>query len=141
MHRIVYLTFFVILGLIVGCSSNKGSNVAKSDVLNVGPASIPPAEPNLATAPINDNPQVAFAAPAPAPTPSALTATPVSMNTPMAASAAPAGSKTYKVKKGDTLFSIAKTQLGSGRDWQKIAAANPGLTPAKLKAGQQIAMP
>jgi nucleoid-associated protein YgaU len=137
MHRIVVLTFFVILGLIVGCSSNKGTNVAKnSPVLDVAPtaAPIPSAEPTMAAGPINDNPPVAFSAPTPAPVQQVAFATP-------APTASKASAKTYTVRKGDTLFSIAKSQLGSGREWQKIAAANPGLTPQKLKAGQQIAMP
>lgn len=127
MHRIVVLTFIILLGLIVGCGNK--NNVAKADpaVLNIAPAPIPSAEPFAAT-PINDTPtDVAFAAPMPA--------------QPAYGPAAPASPKTYTVKKGDTLFSIAKNHLGSGRDWQKIAAANPGLTPTKLKAGQQIAMP
>lgn len=49
--------------------------------------------------------------------------------------------KTYLVKRGDTLFRIAKEQYGSGSQWKRIAAANPGLTPATLKAGQKLLMP
>ena len=128
MHRIVLFTFFVILGLVLGCGNKNSTAKANRSVLDVAPAPLPSAEPQLAALPINDTPSaVAFEAPRPQ---SAVAVSPVA-----------ASPKTYTVKKGDTLFSIAKTQLGSGRDWQKITAANPGLTPQKLKAGQQIAMP
>lgn len=51
------------------------------------------------------------------------------------------GGGTYQVKRGDTLFSIAKSKYGNGNQWQKIASANPGLTPQTLKAGQSITLP
>jgi nucleoid-associated protein YgaU len=61
----------------------------------------------------------------------------------MQASAAPAvtGSGNYTVKKGDTLFSIAKSRYGNGNQYTKIVAANPGLSPQTLKAGQTINIP
>lgn len=49
--------------------------------------------------------------------------------------------RTYLVKHGDTLFRIAREQYGSGGEWRRIAEANPGLTPATLKAGQKLVMP
>lgn len=49
--------------------------------------------------------------------------------------------KTYLVKRGDTLFQIARDQCGSGSKWRQISALNPGLTPANLKAGQKLLMP
>jgi nucleoid-associated protein YgaU len=49
--------------------------------------------------------------------------------------------KTYIVKQGDTLFRIAKAHYGSGAKWHQIVDANPGLTPATLKAGQKLLMP
>lgn len=52
-----------------------------------------------------------------------------------------AAGRTYLVKKGDTLFRIAREQYGSGSQWRRIAGANPGLTPATLKAGQKLVMP
>ena len=128
MRRTVALTFVVVLGLIIGCSSDKGKNVAAvPPVLDVAamPTAVPTPEPTIA--PAAEPTAVAFSAPTPVVEPITPKAAPVSRN--------------YTVKKGDTLFGIAKTQLGSGKDWQKITAANPGLTPQKLKAGQQIAMP
>lgn len=49
--------------------------------------------------------------------------------------------KTYLVKRGDTLFQIARDHCGSGAKWRQIAELNPGLTPANLKAGQKLLMP
>ena len=47
----------------------------------------------------------------------------------------------YKVKKGDTLYRIAKTEYGDGKKWTVIASANPGISPQSLKAGQTIVIP
>jgi 5'-nucleotidase len=58
-----------------------------------------------------------------------------------AAPATTAGGRPYKVQKGDTLFRIAKTHYGDGNRWQQIASANPGVTPATLKAGSTITVP
>ena len=75
---------------------------------------------------------------APAPDPAAPTAVPASAIAPK--SAAPAAGS-YVVKKGDTLFRIAKDHYGDGKQWQRIAAANPGVTPGSLKVGQTLVMP
>lgn len=48
---------------------------------------------------------------------------------------------TYTVRRGDTLWSIASSQLGDGQRWRDIVAANPGLNPHKLAVGQQIVIP
>lgn len=48
---------------------------------------------------------------------------------------------TYVVKKGDTLYGIARKNYGDGKQWQKIVAANPGLSPTSLKVGQTIMLP
>ena len=48
---------------------------------------------------------------------------------------------TYTVKKGDTLYRIAKEHYGSGKQWQKIAAANPGASPQTLRVGQKLVIP
>ena len=54
---------------------------------------------------------------------------------------APTKATTYTIKKGDTLWSIAKKYLGDGQRWRDIVAANPGLVPAKLRVGQKITLP
>jgi nucleoid-associated protein YgaU len=47
----------------------------------------------------------------------------------------------YKVQKGDTLWRIAKQQLGSGNRWAEITAINANLTEKTLKAGKTILIP
>jgi nucleoid-associated protein YgaU len=47
----------------------------------------------------------------------------------------------YQVKHGDTLYSIAKAQLGDSKLWESIVKANPGLDPKKLKIGTIITLP
>ena len=59
---------------------------------------------------------------------------------PAATSAAPDGGS-YTVKKGDTLYKIARERYGDGKQWQKIAAANPGLSPSSIKVGQKLIIP
>jgi nucleoid-associated protein YgaU len=48
---------------------------------------------------------------------------------------------TYTVKTGDTLSALAARFLGSSNRWRDIVAANPGVTPETLKAGQSIVIP
>lgn len=56
--------------------------------------------------------------------------------------ALPAGATyAYKVRAGDTLSEIAQRELGSSRRWKEIAAANPGLDPAKLWRDATIRIP
>jgi 5'-nucleotidase len=50
-------------------------------------------------------------------------------------------SGSYTVKKGDTLYGIARQRYGDGKQWNKIASANPGLRPETLKVGQTIQLP
>jgi LysM repeat protein len=48
---------------------------------------------------------------------------------------------TYVIRKGDTLWSIAKRKLGSGRRWKEIVDENPGLDPQRLVIGKVIRLP
>ena len=97
-----------------------------------------------------------LAAPAPmaAYTPAPSPAQPIYDSTPLAPTPASYASNTYaggasggetggtyKVKRGDTLFAIARTHYGDGKQWTKIAAANPGVSPQSLKVGQTINVP
>lgn len=54
---------------------------------------------------------------------------------------APARDVTVVVKPGQTLFAIAREHLGSGARWRELVAANPGLDPLTLRAGQEIRIP
>ena len=47
----------------------------------------------------------------------------------------------YVVKPGDTLRSIARQFYGSGRQWRRIAAANPGTRPRSLRPGAILTLP
>lgn len=51
------------------------------------------------------------------------------------------GRRTYTVKKGDTFERIATTELGSPKRTAELMAANPGIAPASLRAGQRITLP
>jgi nucleoid-associated protein YgaU len=60
------------------------------------------------------------------------------------AAAAPAtAAKTYTVKAGDTLSTIAKAQLGNANDYMKIFEANKDQLsdPNKIKPGQVLRIP
>jgi nucleoid-associated protein YgaU len=52
-----------------------------------------------------------------------------------------AGANEYVVKSGDTLRTIAASQLGSPNQWEKLQAANPGLDSRNLRIGQKIKIP
>jgi 5'-nucleotidase len=116
------------MAIAAGCASNKKnpqtaqpntlqSNNAVTDVA-------PPPAPAVAPTPIQVEPS-----PAPAPS---ETVTP-----------APAGANgtAYTIKRGDTLYSIARAHYGDGKQYKKIMAANPGLTPTHMKVGQVITLP
>lgn len=47
----------------------------------------------------------------------------------------------HVVRKDDTLWSMAKEYLGSGKRWKEISEANGGLDPQKLMVGQKIIIP
>ena len=49
--------------------------------------------------------------------------------------------KTYTVKPGDSLWTIAKEQYGDGSKHDLIAKANPTLNPNNLKVGSKIVIP
>jgi nucleoid-associated protein YgaU len=56
---------------------------------------------------------------------------------------APAASKTYVVKKGDTLMGIAREVYGDGAKWRRIYDANRGVIkdPKKLPIGAKLTIP
>ena len=132
---------FALVASSVGCA-NKNASTANSQepalneaVTDLDVAPMPPQEPEVTfTAPPEAaEPVVAPAAPA--------AETPVVTETPAAGEAGNGPGSTYTVQKGDTLFSIARQAYGNGGQWQRIANANPGLSPSTLKAGTKIAIP
>jgi 5'-nucleotidase / UDP-sugar diphosphatase len=119
--------------LIVGCESNKGTSpTAMNAVTDV---SATPS--NLSPAP---QPVIYDSAPLGGNTVSG-TSTSSSKSSPMLAAGDVNSGGKYTVKKGDTLYAIAKARYGDGKQWQKIASANPGLSPSTLKVGQSIVIP
>lgn len=50
-------------------------------------------------------------------------------------------SRSYTIRKGDTLWSIAQREYGDGQKWRDISSANPSVDPKKLAVGQQITLP
>ena len=117
---------------VIGCSNKKQQNDPLA--LNAGVtdiSAVPPATP----------------APVPVATPvqpvisDAPTQAPAAAPVAAAAPSGAAASGTYTVQKGDTLWKIATTSYGDGKQWQRIASANPGLSPSTLKAGQTIMIP
>jgi nucleoid-associated protein YgaU len=60
---------------------------------------------------------------------------------PAPASPAPAEAGDYVVKSGDTLETIAQSQLGSKKEWKKIVDANPGLDVKHIRIGQKLKIP
>lgn len=49
-----------------------------------------------------------------------------------ASRALPHAAMTYAVRRGETLWTVAQTQLGHGTAWSSIADANPDLGDANL---------
>ncbi|HLL90758.1 MAG TPA: LysM domain-containing protein [Tepidisphaeraceae bacterium] len=117
-----------------GGSSSYDSSATALDIAPTPPSNSPPVLGAYQPAP---QPVVYDTAPA-APVATAAAAPAATDLTPTAVATA---GGTHKVKKGDTLFSIAKARYGDGKQWRRIAAANPGLSPSTLKAGATISIP
>ncbi|GEM_PF-2589178 len=47
----------------------------------------------------------------------------------------------YLVKPGDSMWRIAEIFYGSGVEWNKVAAANPGVSPGHILIGQMLNVP
>jgi nucleoid-associated protein YgaU len=80
-------------------------------------------------------------APAPAPAPKAP---PVrSLVNPEDGATGPerASFREVEVRSGDTLYTIARRELGNGDLHYKIQKANPGLDPKRLRVGQKVRVP
>jgi len=111
----------------VGCAK-KGNDAAK----------------NGSALDISAPPPVAYepppAQPAPQPVVYDTAPTPVMGTTP-APTAASANGGSYTVQRGDTLYGIARQRYGDGKQWQRIAQANPGVSPQTLKVGQTLVIP
>lgn len=63
------------------------------------------------------------------------------VETPTPPLAPPAPARTHTVRKGDTLWSVAKDFYGSGRRWKEIAAVNGIVDESKLPVGKVLRIP
>ena len=45
------------------------------------------------------------------------------------------------VEKGDTLWDLSETYLGTGSAWKKLSAANGNPEPRALKVGKELVIP
>ena len=126
----VVLAWFTAVVAVVaaGCQKKGTAGVAKNEsVVDVGYAQQQPTQQQtpVAQQPVMDD---AFAPAQPS-------------QTADASGAGMAAAGPYTVKKGDTLYGIARQRYGDGKQWVRIAEANPGLRPEMLKAGQTITLP
>lgn len=106
--------------ILAGCGSSSETTEApvrtRGDVMDLNdtpPAPIPPARSSAAPLPVE----------------------------PAAAPETVSGPRKHVVAAKDTLYSLSKTYYGSGNQWQKIVAANPGLVPEKMPVGKTIIIP
>jgi 5'-nucleotidase len=161
-NRVVLSAAWVVAALAGGCAHKKKAEAKvplEPGVTDVGtkaaPASAVPPDPSFVSVPAGASQPKFVPVDVPAATPAAAAqpapavqaaapAAPVMLSqtpAPTAPPPAPGAGRQYRVQKGDTLFGIAKAQYGNGNRWQQIASANPGLTPASLKAGSTIVVP
>ena len=87
--------------------------------------------------PVTENPPITFTAPAPSTTTNTTTALPP-LPSPMEQEG-----ENYTVKKGDTLWKIAKVKYGDGSKYKVIEEANKDKLPdpARLKIGMVLVIP
>lgn len=118
---------------VVGCQkkADKSAPAANGSVTDITPTDGYTAAPAYTAAPSYT----------PAPAPTYTAPTPVVSDSPSVTATPAIAAGNYTVKKGDTLYSIARSHYGDGKQWKKIVDANPGLDPAKLKVGQSIQLP
>ena len=58
-----------------------------------------------------------------------------------APAATTSGGRTYRVQRGDTLWSIAKRTYGDGSQYRRIVEANPSVRSERLIVGQTLTLP
>lgn len=60
---------------------------------------------------------------------------------PAADAEGPAAGVTHTVRRGETFYALATAYYRDGRQWPRIADANPGVPPSGLRVGQSIVIP
>lgn len=114
-----FISTVVLAAMMAGCASSapKKPDASAASPLDVGPSAV----------------AMTYTPPAPQP----VMVEPLAPVAPVAA----VSGGSYTIRKGDTLYKIARDRYGDGKQWQKIAMANPGVTPQGLKVGQTIVVP
>ena len=127
----IVLAWFAAVVVVVatGCQKKAANAGANESVMDVGGGGYAQAQqPAQQSTPVAQQPVVYDAAPA-------------QPTQPVDTAATAMASGSYTVKKGDTLYGIARQRYGDGKQWTRIAEANPGLRPESLRAGQTITVP
>ena len=91
--------------------------------------------------PVVKDPPLAPITGGPLPTPGARSVDPITGGGETEPISPTSGAKSYTVKKGDTMYSIARSVFGDQKRAKDIIAANPGIDANKLKIGQVINLP
>ena len=137
----------VVCAMATGCSTTKKSTSSAIPAMNVAAMDVP--APTAPPAQFTPQQPVTYDAPQAAaveePSDSFASteeiAPPRSSPAPAKARTRAASGTRYKIKKGDSLWSIAQAKYGNGAKWKTIAAANPSVNPNKIQAGQTIVLP
>ncbi len=127
-----------LLTVAVGCQSQK--KIAEPNPLVDNAPAPAPVAYQPAPQPIAQ-PAAVTATPAADVTPAVMTETPTAPTGSKSASSSAIAGHKYTIKKGDNLYTIAKKRYGSGNDYKKILAANPGLNENRLVPGKTIVLP
>jgi 5'-nucleotidase len=131
-----FLSIGIVAATAIGCQSNNETapqSTASSSGIRNDVTDIHPMESNTPAYQATYQPAPAATAATPIATDTTAAATPAATST--------TGGNTHVVKHGETLYSIAKASYGDGKQWQKIASANPGVSPSTLKVGQTLVIP
>ncbi len=128
MRNMILSGLVIAAGIVAGCQPQPQQKAIPS-------AAVRPTALDV-TAPTASSTPTYHAAAVTPPSEPTLTQTPV-----VSQSGAASAGGNYTVKKGDTLFHIAKDKYGDGKQWTRIASANPGVTPSTLRVGQTLAIP
>lgn len=145
MIRLIALLVVGSIAGLVGCATKKTTEAptANASVLDVKPvrhATKPAVATSVAADPLPSD-SIVYPRATAAPVAPAAPVMLASSAEPATAAPLPAAANTYKVKPGDTLYGIARATYGDGKQWTRIASANPGLSAKSLKAGQTITLP
>lgn len=86
---------------------------------------LPGAQPTPAPPPVREVPGTTILPPAPSPDPVRP----------------PQWPKTHVIRPGETLQKIAKQHYGGFSKWRRIADANPGVDPTRIRPGMKLTIP